>query len=167
MTFGLVHILGSSSSSGDWGGLCFAAILIIGWVIKAVSGAIKQTAQQAEQRRRVTGQAMVGRPGSPLQMPPPLPARGQVAGNRAGKGKRGKVQAPPVVAPPPPVTTAMPVMAPMVGSVQRPATGAARRGSSAVSASEAKDVLRSMQRRIIWAEVLGKPLALRGEDGDA
>jgi hypothetical protein len=175
MAGGFDHILGSSSSSGDWGGLCFAAILIIGWVIKAISGAVKTAAQQSAQRnlQRVGGpppmppMPMVGRPGSALQLGPMSAAQFGKAVNKGAKGKggrRGQVAIAPPPPPPPPApmqgltTQAFPA-AQLLGSVQRPASVAGGRPQASRS-----QIGEAMRRRVIWAEVLGKPIALQDDE---
>lgn len=162
MAGGFTHILGSSSNAGDWGGLCFAAILIIAWVIKAISGAIKMAARQSPPRVGPPPVPVVGRPGSPLQVGPAMQAKVVAALNQAvatkGKGGKRRAQAAPLPPPPPQVSTVSMPASQVLGTIQ-PAASQTRRPKS-----QRDQIAEAMRRRIIWTEILGQPLALRDDD---
>jgi hypothetical protein len=133
---GLPHIL---SASGDYGGLVVAAVVIIGWVVKAISEAVKQAGKQANQR--------INRP-PPVLQAQILPGQARPPVRKVQAAQKRKAAAPAKVAPPP-----LPV------ALTRPAISPAQASPTAARPASAR--LIALRKRVVWAEVLGKPVALR------
>jgi hypothetical protein len=134
---GLPHIL--ARGGGDYGGLVVAAIVIIGWVVKAISEALKQVSAQSSQR--------INRP-PPVLQTQILPGQARPPMKKVQAAGKRKIAAPVKIAPPP-----------LPAPPTRPAISPAQASPTAARPASAK--LQALRRRVVWAEVLGKPVALR------
>ena len=137
------HILARSSDDG-WGGLIIAVVVIIGWIVKAIGSAVNTV--KTQNARRIA------------QPPPVIPAQ-ILRGPPPVKGKKPQAtrkQAKAGLAPPLPQTPQAPLapMTPAVGSGAHFSPSASRPATAKLTA---------LRTRIIWSEIVGKPLALRDD----
>ncbi len=136
--------------------LVFGVIVIVIWAISSLFKAIKQKAQQAQQRARMN-QLPVDIAARPPQAPlsPPLPATlapTSAGGRPPRSGKRGKATPPP---PPHIIPPSLPIRTTRPEPALRPIAATTQATVRLALQPQA------LRRQFVVNEILGKPLALR------